>query len=126
MELFSSMDSRALYALANRVIPPDADSPGGAEGGGVTHLLRELSPGGALARELDTCRAFLSYLNERAGGDFAAGSEAEQDALLKKLEGEPATLPPFRRMAEWITEGYYAGPSGWKLVGFTPARERTV
>ncbi|MBC8136479.1 MAG: gluconate 2-dehydrogenase subunit 3 family protein, partial [Fibrella sp.] len=78
------------------------------------------APGGALSNHYEACRSFLLFLNEETGGDFAALSDEARDELLTRLEADPETGRPFRRIVEWITEGFYASPAGWDLVGFCP------
>lgn len=118
-ELLPPHESRTLFSLADRIVPGDADK------GGAGHLLRELAPGGALSGHYETCRSFLARVDKEAGGNFAALSVAEQDRLLTRLETNPETARPFRQIAEWITEGFYASPAGWDLVGFRPVDRET-
>lgn len=124
-ELFSPRETDTLLALADRIVPPDWNGPGGADGGAVTHLLRELAPGGALSDRYDACLLFLLRLNEEGGGNFSALPPTEQDAMLTRLEAEPETARLFRQIVEWVTEGFYAGPAGWALVGFRPVDRET-
>jgi hypothetical protein len=119
IELFSPYETRTLLALADCVVPPDQNGPGGADGG-AAHLLRELDPGGALSQKQDDLRLFLIRLNEAADGDFSALEPKEQDALLTQFETHTETAALFRQIVEWITEGFYASPAGWDMVGFRP------
>jgi gluconate 2-dehydrogenase gamma chain len=42
-QYFTSAEARALEALADRIIPPDAETPGGKDAGCVVFLDRQLA-----------------------------------------------------------------------------------
>lgn len=120
IELFPLQETRTLFALADRIVPPNETGPGDEDNVGAAHVLRELAPGGALSGRRDVLQSFLVRLNEFAGGDFAALAVKEQDALLTRFEANVETAPLFRQIVEWVTEGFYASPAGWDWVGFRP------
>lgn len=82
-----------LEAVVDRLIPPDADSPGAVEAG--VHIYIDRSLAGAYAATLPLYQQNLAALNTAAlaegAGLFAALDPADQDALLTELEtfGQP-------------------------------------
>lgn len=113
-------EARDFAAIAARIIPT-TDTPGATEAGVVhffdqafTDHMRDALPG---AREgLEELNAALP------DGGFAALPEAQQDAALTAIEGEPF----FELMRVMTLIGYFAmsryggnrDHAGWKLIGF--------
>jgi hypothetical protein len=123
-----------LQAVAQRIIPAD-DYPGAWEAGVGLYLERQFQ--GDLSDSVAIYEDGLTALNSEAemlfGHAFAALSEAQQDALLAKVEvGEVQTswnVSPARfffMVTQHVAEGYYGPPehggnsqgSSWAMLGF--------
>ena len=105
-------DKNTLYAVVDRIIPPDDFAPGGAEAGAFDYLVGMFS--GDLEHEAGNCRAFLDEL----GPDFAARTAEAQDAELQRLADSDAYGRFFRRLCEWTQEGFYTSPAGMTMIGW--------
>jgi hypothetical protein len=137
--MLSSAQQTTLRALMDRIIPPDEDL--GAWEAGVGDYLA-----GQFERDLRdyeaTYRAGLDALEAesvaRAQGSFAALPEAEQDALLRRVEAgdvvhnwpvDPANF--FQSVVQHVVEGYYSNPANggnrderaWRMIGFVPGAQ---
>ena len=109
-----------LWAVVDRLIPPDEAWPGGTEAGVVDYLLRQLGPGGDLTASAAAYETGLTALNHcaetRAGVPFVQMTAAAQDDLLATFEkAEPSF---FRLLTEQATEGFYISPIGLEMVGW--------
>ena len=115
--ILSSGELITLAAAADRIIPSDSESPGGAEGGSLAYIVRHLEDGGNLVPFRDSYHAFLGALAAEA---FVSRSATEQDAVLSRMETNPATAAErfFRLFAEHAQEGYYTNPINWPGIGF--------
>jgi hypothetical protein len=115
-----------LRILTDRLIPPQDDAPGGADGGALAFILAELSPPrGALSPYLSDYRLLLDTL-DRMG--FAGLGPAAQDEMLTIVENDGAADGPdaspnavrraFLLAAEHAQEGYWTSPASWPAIGF--------
>jgi hypothetical protein len=106
-----------LAAAVDRIVPPDPEALGGAEGGSLAYIVRHLEDGGNLA----PFRAeYLRFLQALSAENFASLSAATQDGMLTRIErsGTPSLRQFFRRFAEHAQEGYYTDPANWASLGF--------
>jgi len=112
----------ALDAAADRLVPADEHGPGAVEMGATVAALRALDDD--LRAQLPAVRAALHAL----GGGFATAGAAAQDAALARLqEAEPAAFGVLRSL---VLEGVFgdpvhggnAGHSGWRLLGYPGPR----
>ena len=91
LETLTQSEAETLEAIAARLIPTDANSPGAAEAGAARYIDRAL--GAALAAFRDAYRAGLASVDARArdakGVPFAQLAAADQDAVLTGIEREP-------------------------------------
>lgn len=113
--VLSPLQVTILSALTDRLIPPDADTPGGAVGGAFAYIVRELEDGGNL---VPFRAAYRSLLDTLAAQDFAARDASDQDTLLHRLEREGTVSAALRIAAEHAQEGYYTTPAIWPSVGY--------
>lgn len=115
--VLSPLQQMALAAAVDRIIPPDSESPGGAEGGSLAYIVRHLEDGGNLVPFRARYHAFLDALGIE---EFASQSAANQDAVLTRIETNPTTQAErfFRLFAEHAQEGYYTNPTNWPGIGF--------
>ena len=105
-----------LNAIADRIVPPDEDSPGAVASGAAARLLSMLDTD--LAPLKDEYALFLAQVDvesQVAFGKSFAGLDADrQDLLLNSFQ--MSTF--FRMLVEHVQEQYWASASGSKLVGF--------
>ena len=132
--MFDEQQLQTLHAAIDRIIPAD-EFPGGVEAGVCDYLLRQL--GADLAHLATDYVRFVDALNAEAeagqGMDFAALGEAQQDALLTRVEqGEVRTdwsidaAGFFAQFAEHCAEGFYSDPGNggnrdgvsWRMIGY--------
>ncbi len=106
-----------LAAAVDRIIPPDPEALGGAEGGSLAYIVRHLEDGGNLAPFRAEYGRFLDALTAE---HFASLPSATQDAMLGRIEqaGTPSLKQFFRRFVEHAQEGYYTTPVNWAGLGF--------
>ena len=132
--MFDEQQQQTLHAAIDRIIPED-EFPGGVEAGVCDYLLRQL--GADLAHMAGDYVRFVDALNAEAqaaqGMDFTALGEAQQDALLTRVEqGEVRADWPidaasfFAQFAEHCAEGFYSDPGNggnrdgvsWRMIGY--------
>ncbi|BCX04351.1 MAG: hypothetical protein KatS3mg053_2289 [Candidatus Roseilinea sp.] len=105
-----------LNAAADRIIPPDDESPGAVASGAATRLLAMLE--GDLAALQRDYAAFLTQLDLEAqvafGASFAELDAERQDALLGTFQSSAF----FRLFAEHVHEQFWSSEAGMTLVGF--------
>ena len=132
--MFNERQLQTLRAAIDRVIPAD-DFPGGVEAGVADYLLKQL--GRDLAHLAQDYPRFTDALEAEAqaaqGQAFAALADAQQDALLTRVEqGEvqadwpldPAAF--FADFVEHCAEGFYSDPGNggnrdgvaWRMIGY--------
>lgn len=117
-----------LTAAVDRIIPPDANSPGAADIGAQVYIDKAL--GGTKMTSLVSYQAGLKALDVAAGSDgFAALGPDQQDALLtmaevEKLPGDPGGF--FATLLQDTREGVFCDPihggnanfAGWDLMRY--------
>jgi gluconate 2-dehydrogenase gamma chain len=130
--------SALLEAIVERIIPSDANGPGGKEAGAAAYIERSLS--GGLAGGLSTAAplyaaglpAVDAYATSAYGGSFTSLSADKQDALLADLAAGKATgFTPdsatfFAAVREHTIQGMFSDPiyggtkkfAGWDLIGY--------
>jgi gluconate 2-dehydrogenase gamma chain len=138
METLSAAEAETLEALTARLIPSDANGPGALEAQAARYIDRAL--GGALASSHDAYRSGLAavdaYARMSKGSLFAQLSAADQDAILRDMEGNAASgfVPDaatfFNLVRAHTIQGtfcdpYYGGNTdfvGWDLIGYPGVR----
>lgn len=128
-------ERQALDALADTLIPPRADSPGGAAIGAGAYVANALA--GPYAGHADEYRQVLSALDAACPMGFAA---ADGETRARAMDAfERGTLPGLPVVADrssfdlvWrhLREGLFADPmhggnrdfAGWRLLGFPGAQ----
>jgi gluconate 2-dehydrogenase gamma chain len=130
-------EALTLEAIAARLIPSDATSPGAAEARAATYTDRAL--GGALAAFRDAYQAGLAsvdaYARASKGAPFAQLAPADQDAVLADLERNTATgfegsAGFFALVLAHTVQGTFGDPfyggnrnfAGWDLIGYPGVR----
>lgn len=117
-----------LTAALARLVPPGA-GPGAVEAGAVDYVARWLDAGAPVSRLLTTG---LDVLERMAQEDhetgFAALAPAQQDEILRTLEGGPAPMGAqfLRQLVLLALEGSFCHPerggnrdgAGWRFAGF--------
>jgi len=133
-------EAAAVEALADRIIPPDSDTPGGKEAGCAVYIDRQLAgpygrragfylrppflPGGAQqgpqaetgpAQQYRAGLAALDRLcrSQRRGMPFVALPDAEKDEILAQMEsgGDGAEAQAFFELIlKDVREGFFADP----------------
>ena len=111
-----------LRAVADRIVPSDAQTPGAYEAGALEYLHKQLSPTGDLTYERRAYEDALLQLNDWAkvqhgGTPFSDLSEAEQDDLLRQLQKQSPHF--FARMVEHVQEGFYTSQAAFDMIGWT-------
>jgi hypothetical protein len=117
-----------LTAALARLVPPGA-GPGAVEAGAVDYTARWLDSGAPLSRLLTTGLDVLEQMaQEGHGTGFAALEPAQQDEILRTLEGGPAPLGAqfLRQLVLLALEGSFCHPTrggnrdgaGWRFAGF--------
>ena len=126
--VLSAEQAATVDAIASRIIPSD-DSPGAHEAGVIYFIDRALATFASDARDgyhlalpaFDAkTREMFPPLNQ-----FTQATPAQQDAVLKALEGQPF----FEVIRAHTIMGFLADPErggnrdevGWKLIGFDPS-----
>jgi gluconate 2-dehydrogenase gamma chain len=138
LETLSAAEAETLEALTARLIPSDANGPGALEAQAARYIDRAL--GGALASSHDAYRSGLAavdaYARMSKGSLFAQLSAADQDAILRDMEGNAASgfVPDaatfFNLVRAHTIQGtfcdpYYGGNTdfvGWDLIGYPGLR----
>ena len=138
LETLTPAEATVLEAIAARLIPSDATSPGAAEARAAHYIDRAL--GGALATFRDAYRAGLAGVDDYAraskGAVFAALPPADQDAVLTAMERNEASGFPgsaaafFSIVLAHTQQGTFGDPhyggnrnfAGWDLVGYPGVR----
>jgi gluconate 2-dehydrogenase gamma chain len=120
-----------LEAMLDRLIPSDELGPGAREAGVMRYL--ETALGEWHAHHLEAYAAGLLALEQRAqaayGCGFARCDEAQQDALLERIERDGAF---FELVRSHVIEGMFgdprwggnAGGAGWQLLGYPGPRQQ--
>jgi gluconate 2-dehydrogenase gamma chain len=137
-ETLSAAEAETLEAITARLIPSDANGPGALEAQAARYIDRAL--GGALASSHDAYRSGLAAIDGYArlskGSPFAKLSAADQDAILRDMEGNAASgfVPDaatfFNLVRAHTIQGtfcdpYYGGNTdfvGWDLIGYPGVR----
>jgi Gluconate 2-dehydrogenase subunit 3 len=127
-----SPEQRATFlAAADRIIPED-DFPSASQAGAEVFILRLL--GEDHPEEIGAFLAGLDLLSAEAvarfGQPFAELRPEDRDALLSRVQEHPseAAREFFRKLVEWIGEGFYADPGNggnrdavsWRMIGYDP------
>jgi gluconate 2-dehydrogenase gamma chain len=106
---FSDAEGAAMRALAARIIPSDADSPGAEEAGAA--WFADLALNGPFTDLADTVRAGLANLDARSraahGAVFASVDPVAQDAII----GDIVTAPFFATARMLVIMGTFSDPS---------------
>jgi hypothetical protein len=114
--ILSSQELETLTAAVDRIIPPDNEGPGGAEGGSFVYIVQHLEEGGNL---VPFRAAYHRFLEALAADGFVSLSSSEQDAFFTRIEhAGTETSRFFRVCAEHAQEGYYINPENWAGIGF--------
>lgn len=135
--------SALLEAVVDRLIPADANGPGGVESGVARFIERSLAGGGlagGLGKVAPLYTSGLDALDAYAisfyGGSFTSLPSQQQDAVLTDLEAGKATgFTPdsatfFALVREHTFEGMFSDPiyggnkhfAGWDLIGYPGVR----
>lgn len=145
---FSQAQHRTLSAIADRIWPPDEDSPGAAEIGAAFYIDRALA--GAYNHYADVYHRLLLQFDEQAvlehGFMFHELGSGQQDAMLTRLEnldpsedlvaqleGPEYELGPsssFDLIRTHVMEGIFSDPiyggnrefGGWRAVNYPGAQ----
>jgi gluconate 2-dehydrogenase gamma chain len=138
LETLSAAEAETLEAITARLIPSDANGPGALEAQAARYIDRAL--GGALASSHEAYRSGLAaidgYARMSKGSPFAKLSAADQDAILKDMEGNiasgfvPDAATFFNLVRAHTIQGtfcdpYYGGNTdfvGWDLIGYPGVR----
>ncbi len=108
-----------LNAIADRIVPPDDDSPGAVAAGATDALLAMLD--GDLASLKNEYALFLAQVDMEAqvafGKTFATLDAEKQDLLLNSFQMSAF----FRMLVEHVQEQYWVSEAGIQLVGFEPS-----
>jgi gluconate 2-dehydrogenase gamma chain len=125
-----------LDAFADRIVPPDATSPGGAASGVTRYVNRSLAEWNQADVPLlsDGLRALDTAANAQHAQGFAALSAQQQDELLMAMEAGQVTgfdnaQAVFNRLYRLVLEGMFSDPyyggnanyAGWDLIGYPGA-----
>lgn len=118
-------DMALLYAIADRIIPPDHD-PGALESGAAAYLIKRLlnecaSDAFAVSTGVARVQAMARAVHNT---DFADLTAILQDTILQRFSVEIW----FIRLAELVSEGYYADAENggnarnksWQMIGYKP------
>jgi hypothetical protein len=112
----SSQHIGTLNALADRIVPPDLDSPGAVAAGAAAGLLALLNAD--LAPIANDYTLFLAQVDTEAqvvhGRPFAKLDAEKQDLLLNTFQASAF----FRVVVEHVQEQYWVTDAGKVLVGF--------
>ncbi len=109
-----------LRAAVDRIVPPDAETPGGVDAGAVDYLIGQFN--GDLASEVPHYEGFLDYVETEAmtahGEHFADLSPETQIDVLRKAEAHESQKRFFRRFVEQVQEGFYISSIAWGMIGW--------
>jgi gluconate 2-dehydrogenase gamma chain len=136
-ETLTAGEAETLGAIAARLIPTDSNGPGATEARAAQYIDRAL--GGSLSAFRETYRAGLASIDRHAqsakGNSFARLSAADQDAVLRDVEGNAAagfaqSATFFNLVLAHTIQGtfcdpYYGGNAnfaGWDLIGYPGVR----
>lgn len=112
----TSRQIATLNAAADRIVPPDDESPGAVESGAAAGLIAMLDDDLAVLK--NDYAAFLSQLDLEAqvayGPHFDQLTAGQQDALLNSFGASSF----FRLFVEHVHEQFWSSTAGMKLVGF--------
>jgi len=112
----NSQHIATLNAIADRIVPPDIDSPGAVAAGAADALLAMLD--GDLASLKNEYALFLAQVDMEAqvafGKSFATLDAEKQDLLLNSFQMSAF----FRMLVEHAKEQYWVSEAGKQLVGF--------
>jgi hypothetical protein len=118
--LFEGRQLETLRAAVDRIVPPDAETPGGVDAGALDYLLGQV--GRDLSHEVAHYQAFLDYLETEAmsaqGAHFAEVSPEVQTAILRQAEANETQRRFFHRFVEHVQEGFYISPIAWGMIGW--------
>jgi len=130
MQLFSAEHRAAFVAAVDRIVPAD-EFPSASAAGAEQYVLQLLA--GDLRDRAGEILAGLDLLDDESaamfdGRRFAALTEAQQDAVLARLESHSAVAAQmfFKLLVDLVTEGYYADAANggnrdnlsWKMIGY--------
>jgi gluconate 2-dehydrogenase gamma chain len=130
--------SAVLEAIVERLVPADANGPGGKEAGAAAYIEHSLA--GGLAGGLTTAAplytaglvAVDAYATSAYGAAFVALTPDKQDAVIKDMEANKATgFTPdsftfFSAVREHTVQGMFSDPvyggnkgfAGWNLIRY--------
>ena len=120
----------AAFARLLPPLPPDT-APGAVEAGAVEYVDRLFEQGAPGLRPLIAGLGLLERLAlEEHGASFAALGPAQQDEILRELEGGPAE-GVLRQLVLLALEGSFCHPArggnahgiGWRFAGVEPATD---
>jgi hypothetical protein len=118
--VFKGRHLHTLRAAVDRIVPPDAQTPGAVDAGAMEYLLGQLNRD--LASERAHYEAFLNHLETAAvaahGEHFASLSPEAQTELLRQAESDETQRHFFRRFVEHVQEGFYISPIAWGMIGW--------
>jgi gluconate 2-dehydrogenase gamma chain len=137
-ETLTAAEAETLEAITTRLIPSDANGPGALEAQAARYIDRAL--GGALASSRDAYRSGLAavdgYARMLKGSPFAKLPAADQDAILRDMEGNiaagfsPDASTFFNLVRAHTIQGTFCDPFyggnanfvGWDLIGYPGVR----
>jgi len=138
LETLTAAEAETLEAITARLIPSDANGPGALEAQAARYIDRAL--GGALASSHDAYRSGLAavdgYARMLKGSLFAKLPVADQDAILRDMEGNiasgfaPDASTFFNLVRAHTVQGTFCDPFyggnadfvGWDLIGYPGVR----
>ena len=151
-KFLSAQEAATLETIADRIIPTDAETPGGKDAGCVVFIDRQLAGGYGQAaglyvqgpqsdqnpaQQYRTALAGIESLAKaRSSKAFSALTADEQDALLKGLEDGSLSIIGidgkkfFQDLVTDVQQGFFADPiyggnrdmCSWKMIGYPGAR----
>lgn len=118
--VFKGRHLHTLQAAVDRIVPPDAVTPGGVDAGAMEYVIGQLNKD--LAYEVENYESFLNYLETVAvaahGEHFASLTPEAQTELLHQAETSEDQKHFFRRFVEHVQEGFYISPIAWGMIGW--------
>jgi len=139
---FTAAEAETVAAIADRVVPPDAE-PGAGQAGALNYLDRQL--GGPLKKYRKAYREGLAALDRLSvaqyGKAFTGLAAADQDSLLSLLESGKAPAAEwkpsqarafFELVRDHTMQSFYGDPrhggnreyTSWRMLGVPPASVR--
>lgn len=91
-------------AIAARLIPGDEHWPSAAGVNAAGHIA-------AVLERAPELRSGVDAVIEATGAGFVDETAPSQDAVLRRIEADPAHRAAFRAVYEWVCEAYYRHPS---------------